>query len=297
MPTFCPRCGATIAADAILCDYCGTATTKSQPALRSQPKELKELPPEFARLKRPKPVIRPLAGVITLLFGIPWTLFSLVFFFAIVGQSVRDQEQFSRLSSEGVTVQGVVTKMETDDSDDSTSYYIHYRFFAPFKNEKKAFEHYNSVSESVYNSVETGGKVEIIYAASDPQLSFVKTAFGPPGLVVPIIGGGMILLFIGVGLAMVIPGFQAAKRFLMLSSQSQIAQATVFDRWEQPDSDSSSYYVAYAFKVSSRQSGSRIISNAEASAQAYKKLKLGEKVRVKFLPDNPQVCQMADFHW
>jgi uncharacterized OB-fold protein len=306
MPASCPRCGAALAPRAILCDYCGTATATSQPALRSQPKELKpnlvepaaELPPEFARLKRPKPTTRPLAGVVMLFFGIPWTFFSLMFLIMIMGQSIREQVQFNRLTSEGVTVQGVVTKTEIDDSDGSTSYYIYYRFTAPLQNEGKTFEHYDSVNQAIYNSVETGGKVEIIYAASDPQLSFVKADFGSPSLWVPIVGGGMSLLFVGIGLTMIIPGFQAGKRLLKLSSQGQVAQATVFDRWEQTDSESSSYYVAYAFKVSEKQTGQqRIISNAEASMQAYKNLKLGEKVRVKFLPDNPQVCQMADFHW
>ena len=96
---------------------------------------------------------------------------------------------------------------------------------------------------------------------------------------------------------MTIFGFQPIGRFLRLRSKGLFAQAVIFDRWEKIDSEGITYYVAYAFKVSSPETGKKIISNAQQSIQAYKKLKIGEKVRVRFLPDNPQICQMTDFYW
>ena len=246
---------------------------------------------------RPKPAEAPLAGLMPFLFGIPWTIFSLVFLFMMIETGVQDQKQYNKLTSEGVTAQAVITKLEIDDSDDSTTYFVYFRFTAPSNGAIKTFEHYDKVSQSLYKLFQTGDKVEIIYAASDPNFSQIKAQFGSPSLFLPLVGGGVSLLFVVVGLSMLIFGFLGVERFLQLRSEGQLAHATIFDRWEKTDSDGSSYFVAYAFKVSSRQTGQQIISNAEQSLQAYKKLGIGSKVKIKYLPTNPQICHMVDFHW
>ena len=294
--SFCPSCGTTVIAGKALCDHCGASLTTNQTG-KSIAQPVMELPPEFSGLKRPKTGSHPLAMLMPLFFGIPWTIFSLVFLFMIIGSTLREQAQFNRLKDEGVTVPGIVTRREMDESDDSRGYFIYYRFVAPVNGRPQTFEHYGSVSQSVYNSFKTGGNLDVLYAASDPQLSVVKASFGPPGFLTLVLIGGMSLLFTGIGVVLIILGFQAAKDFLQLRLQGQSAQAIIFDRWDAFDSDGSSYYVAYAFRAASRQSGQKIISNAQQSIQAYKKLNIGEKVRIRYLPDRPEICQMTDFDW
>ena len=202
-----------------------------------------------------------------------------------------------RLANDGITIQGIITRLDVDDSGDSSRYNVYYRFIAPINGNPQTFEQYASVSQSVYESLETGGRLEVIYSASDPQFSVVKADFGVSSLWPSILGVGMSLLFVGIGLMMVIPGAQAGKHILKLGFQGQLTQATVFARWEETDSDGTSYYVAYAFKVSSRPTGQQIISNAQQSLYAYKKLSIGGQVNIKYLSDNPQICRMANFLW
>ena len=217
----CSSCGANNASGKSICDYCGADLTKRQPGESVPDREpVTDLRAVFSRLARSNPPGNSPAGIVILIFGIPWTVFSLVFFFMIVGLRMRDQMQYNRFKDEGRIAQGVITKLEVEDSDDSTDYYVDYRFSAPFNGEEQNFEHYASVSRSVYQPLETGGKVEIIYAASDPGVSTVKAQFGPPSLLAPILGGGMSLLFTGIGLAMIISGFRAVKRFLQLRKQA-----------------------------------------------------------------------------
>jgi hypothetical protein len=294
----CPYCGATNAPGNMICDYCGTALTKGQPGESKPDLELAvALPPAFSGLKRPKPANISLAGIGTLIFGIPWTIFSVIFLVLVLGVSIREQKLFDRLKIEGLTAQAVITNLEVEDSDDSTSYYVDYRFTVPFNGEVQTYEHYASVSQSVYQPLETGGRVEILYAASDPGVSTVKAQFGPPNLLAPIIGGGMSLLFTGIGLAMIISGFRSGFHFLQLRLQGQFTQAVVFDRWEEPASDGNSYYVAYVFYAYPDQTGRKVVTNAQSGYRAYQKLRIGMQVKVRYLPNTPQVCQMADFSW
>ena len=103
----------------------------------------------------------------------------------------------------------------------------------------------------------------------------------------------MSLLFTAVGLAMIISGFRSGKRFLQLHLQGQFTQATIFDRWEETGLDGTSYYVAYAFFAYPDQTGQKIVTNAEPVYRAYKKLQIGMKVKVRYLPGAPQVCQLV----
>ena len=80
---------------------------------------------------RPKPAEALLAGLVPFLFGIPWTIFNIIFLFMMIEAGVQDQKQYNNLTSEGVTAQAVITKLEIDDSDDSTTHFVYFRFTAP----------------------------------------------------------------------------------------------------------------------------------------------------------------------
>jgi hypothetical protein len=100
---------------------------------------------------------------------------------------------------------------------------------------------------------------------------------------------------LAVGLWMLKIGFTAGSNFLNLRSKGEEAQATIFDTWEESGSDSSSYYVAYAYRVP--RFGKQIFTNAEQSIQAYKKLNIGDKVPLRYLPGDPQIAKLTGFNW
>jgi hypothetical protein len=301
----CPHCGALLAQGKAACDFCGSQIQVTRSTLQIPTPKADNftaetagvLPPEFSRLKRPKVSENPWSSIVGFIFGIPWTIFSFAFLVFILGTTLRDYQRYNQLSSEGVTTQAVVTTLEVDDSGDSTSYEVSYRFVTKTNGDSKIFEAHDSVPASIYNSLETGGKVAVIYVASDPQLSVIQAHFGSPSLIPFVLGGGMSLVFTLIGIAMLYAGFKAGMNLWQFSTKGKITQGIIFERWADTDSDGTNYYVAYAFPVYSNQTGDQMISNAQQSFQAFHKLKIGEKVNLKYLPDNPKTCQLVDFHW
>lgn len=253
------------------------------------------LPPEFAGLKRPKASISSMNSWLTLVFAIPWTLGVLLGFFIFGSHFLNEFMTYARLEHEGITVQGTVINMVVDDSDDSTLYEVSYRFTAPVNGDHATFESADGVSESVYNKLEMGGKLDVIYVKSDPKTSAIKADWGLPDL--RALAFVSILEFIGLalGLWMLKIGVKAGRNHLNLRSKGEETLATIFDAWEESGSDSSSYYVAYAYQVP--EFGGQIFTNAEESVQAYRKLKIGDRVPLRYLPDDPQIAKLTGFNW
>jgi len=258
-------------------------------------KAVPPLPAELSNLKRPKAAGNLLENIFLLLFAIPWTLCSLSGLFMMGGTLIRDYSTYYRLRDEGQTVRGTVTQLSIDDSDDSVSYAVSYRFKAPIQGDWTTFDGYDSVSETVYRQLETGGSLEVIYVASEPAVSAVKADWRPPdnSMIIFMVLWGTFGL--GIGGFMLVRSFRAGKEFLDLRSRGQLTQAIVFDKWEVSGSENSSCYVAYAYRIPGF--GKQLLTSAQQSYQAYKKLQPGETVSIRYLPDKPQVCCLVDFWW
>ena len=177
--TTCPRCGA-ILTTLSSCDYCGTdLATSPIPAanptsiIHPASKPASMLPSELANLKRPKAGMSSSGGVMLLLFAIPWTSCILLGFFFMGARFLKDSMNYVRLSNQGETAHGIVTGLNVDDSGDSTSYDVSYRFRAPLNGAVSVFEKTESVSETVYRRLESGGIVDVVYVRSDPNTSAV----------------------------------------------------------------------------------------------------------------------------
>jgi hypothetical protein len=279
IPPACPSCGAYLPSPpGSHCNYCGAEpAAKPAPAAPLSAESISSLPPELASLIRPKSTnMSSLNSVFTLLFAIPWMLCIFLGFFVFGFHFLNDFITYNRLSNEGVIVRGTVTKLEVDDSGDSTSYDVYYRFNVPVNGDRITIEDKDSVSESIYSKLETGGSVEVIYAKSEPETSAVRLNWGPPDFWGPL----FVFTFEFIGLAfggwMLSTGIKAGKNNLNLHSKGQETAAIVFDRWEESGSETSTYYVAYAYQVPGY--GKQIFTNAEQSSQAYQKLKIGDRV-------------------
>jgi hypothetical protein len=295
--TSCPKCGATLNKTPTTnqpwrCDYCGAElAAKSAPVAESA----STLPSEFAGLERPKASNSSMSGLFTLLFAIPWTLCILLSFFIFGAHFLNEVITYIRLSNESMTAQGTVMRMVVDNSGDSTTYNVSYRFIALVNGEHATLENTDSISESVYNKLKIGGNVDVIYVKSDPKTSAIKADWSLPDLWA--LAFVSILEFIGLafGLWMLKIGITAASNYLNLRSKGEETQAIVFDCWEESGSDSSSYYIAYAYQVPGF--GKQVFTNAEQSMQAYRKLNIGDTISLRYLPDNPKIAKLTGFHW
>jgi hypothetical protein len=199
------------------------------------------------------------------------------------------------LNNEGVTAQGTVTNMVVDSSDDSIVYNVSYRFTAPVNGDNINHEDTDSISESVYNKLEMGGNVDVIYVRSDPKISTIKADWGLPDLWALAFVFTIESIGLAFGIWMLKIGVTAGSNFLNLRSKGEETQATIFDTWEESNSDSASYYVAYAYQVP--QFGKQIFTNVEQSIQAYKKLNIGDRTPLRYLPDDPQTAKLTGFNW
>jgi len=302
--TSCRQCGAAIRlpSNNSHCEYCGAPlqpiTSGIQPPLpvqqTAQPSSNASLTPlEISSLKRPR-ATSPLEGSgCALIFGIGWTLFSLVFVFIGIGGLVSEYLNYFRLQREGVGTTAMIVEMEVDDGDDSTTYYVYYQFTGVANNEAVKIEDRDTVPYLLYSTLKVEQRIEILYASSDPTLTAIKADFHPPNPLLPLLFSGMGILFTAIGGAMVNGGIRGQHHLNRLRDSGRQIQGVIFDHWEDKDSDGdATYFVAYAFKVQARGGSGKIISKAEQNRSAYQKYRIGESVLVRYLPDDPTVCQL-----
>jgi hypothetical protein len=148
-------------------------------------------------------------------FGLVWTAFALIFLVAGVGFYLNERKAYNVLTQEGVSSVARVTLLYQDtDSEDNTTYYVGYQYTAPIAGEPTVLTAQQSVPEELYQRLENGMQVEILYAASQPSLSEIKASFGPPGLTPLICIGGMGLLFTGIGIVLVVSALSSMGRAL-----------------------------------------------------------------------------------
>ncbi len=311
----CPRCGATIN---ILvtnqpqhCEYCGTLirptireSDKSHPSMvvksPDQPNSVLvegvSLPPEYSNIKRPRPSTPVGAqGIVGIFFGVVWTLFSLVFLVLGLNTVLGEILLNLRVQKEGLVVQGVITKLEIDDSGDSTSYYVNYQFQAPLKGDFTQFNHRQDVSRTTYNLLIVGQKVDVQYASSDANVSRLKSESGRSnllsGLLFTAVGG----FFVLIGMTIAVDAAKSLNQLDQLRQSGLKTQATLIEHWKDKDSDGDPvYFVTYAFQVVSSQGRTRIITRTEQQRKIYEKYQLGDIITVRCLPDNPDVCQILE---
>jgi hypothetical protein len=118
-------------------------------------------------------------------------------------------------------------------------------------------------------------------------MTVIKSEFEPPSLLFSLTFSGMGGLFLSIGLAMMYGVFKAQMQLRELCAQGRQAQGFVFDRWKDKDSDGApTYFVAFAFRTNFQ-----IITCAEQNKILYDKYEIGDSLIVRYLPDNPQICQ------
>jgi len=72
-----------------------------------------------------------------------------------------------------------------------------------------------------------------------------------------------------------------------LTSQGQLVQGVLFDRWVKYGK-SRRDYVAYYFEPP----GQAGVIRTEINSNAYRKLRIGDSVQVRYMPEEPQICRL-----
>lgn len=183
------------------------------------------------------------------------------------------------LESEGVvTMATVAQKRIVEDDEDGDTYYVDYTFVATSEiGRAEGVRREERVSYQLFSRVPEEGRVEVIYARSDPEIARM-TAHYEPGKVsyVPIIVGGIVALTDALLLFWFYKRYVNASR---LEIEGVPGTVTILDLHESSDSDSTTYYVAYALP-----DGQQI--RHSVSRKIYETLKVGDVVRIIYLPDD-----------
>jgi hypothetical protein len=225
-------------------------------------------------------------------FGIFWTLFSLVFVVVGIWIFISEKNTYNRLMNEGVTVMGQVTDMQIDYDDDSNTYYASFAF----KSAGTVYNNRESVSRSYYNSLKVGDRVEVLFAASDPNLSRLKGDFSPPNALFPLIFSGMGGLFTLIGFWVIWQGLGGQENLAELRKNGKISQAIIFDKWTTRGSKGrTNHIIAFRFAAIAEDGGQIEVAHAEYNPRAYRQLTIGDDTPVRYLPTKPEVCQLVDY--
>jgi len=299
----CPRCGATLLEGDALCPYCGTANPLPQvkpapqafrPSAAPAPlPEQDNLPPELARLQAPKPSQPLEASGCMLFFFLSWTLFSALFLVLGVGMYIRDSIAYNRLSREGIPAAATITNLEIHSGDDSDSYYVSYQFQASIKGDTARFRGSDQVSSSFFSRLKVGQTIEIIYSPADPSISAVKAELRPASMTLLLCFGGLGGLFTLIGLILISSSIMGIVNTNRLRLGGRVTQGIVFKKWTETDSaGDTTYFVAYVFKAEIPGQGVQRIPRAEQNKTVYDKYQVGDSISIRYLPVNPQTCQV-----
>jgi hypothetical protein len=184
LPSHCPACGgewsdSRINDKDLSCRYCGHSLSisapepwKAAPSTRSYAAEDVKTP-EF--LNKMSTGSRILQSGCLLIFGIVWVLLSTFAIVLIAVEFYQDYKITQILSSEGVQTRATITNLTVDhDSEDGYTYYVSYQYQVPTKGDLAPYSGRQSVSSSIFATLEKGGKVDIVYAASQPSVSDIE---------------------------------------------------------------------------------------------------------------------------
>jgi hypothetical protein len=101
-----------------------------------------------------------------ILFFIPFILVGIGF----MGYAIYETYKATVLQSAGITTQGQFINRRISEDDDSTSYYVTYRF----NHQNQAYTHEQSVNYGLYNEAgETGARVKVVYLPGNPSISAI----------------------------------------------------------------------------------------------------------------------------
>lgn len=232
-----------------------------------------------------KQQLAPDEGVKGLVFGVIWTLFSLVFFSVAGVTTFNDWRTHQQLKEMGQIVQGQIAVRENFFDADSDSYYLTYRYRVA----GEVYDNEDSVSERLYDSKQVGDVVSILYDPQEPQRARLED--NPPVSYWFVVGvGTMGLVFITIGLVALVYFGSRWRTWQILRKNGRQVPAKIIETWVQTDSDGDDiYYVAYGFTLTRKDGSQKQFYKAQYSQnENYHALRTGDEVQVLVMMSDPE---------
>ena len=187
------------------------------------------------------------------------------------------------LQTEGVETTARITDKRISSGDDSDTYYVYYTFTAVGNDERREISRKDSVPEELYDQVEYGGSLPIIYARNNPKIMRIRALY-TPGRVSYwplVISGGLGLLCYLSSWAL----FRSYRTAQRLDDEGIPTTTPLLDCWHEEASDSVFYYAAYALP------GVGPVRQI-VDKPTYDRLRVGDTVRLVVLPDQPKTFRV-----
>lgn len=247
--------------------------------------------PTVAVFTRPTPQRPPGmgAGGCGFVFGLGWTGFSLLFVIIPLAVLITEWRTFELLRAGGVTTEAVVINRRMIEDSDGDSYYVTYRYEVPIEGDRMQLTNEESVSHATYQELTPESRVQVRYAAANPELVRLEgqskffqaislTCFGLFGAVFVLIGGWLIY-----------SSGREVYRARLLAWSGQTAAGQVTACWIETDSEGDQEYcVAFRFAAPGRPE----VVAAEYNRKAYDSLQVGDPVQVRYAPGKPEICRL-----
>ena len=214
-------------------------------------------------------------------------VWAIALLFSLLSLSLGGSMQFRAiraawlLEREGVIVAAtVVDRAATEDSDGYQTYSVTYAFDVQTTGGgMRTISRKEHVPYGVFVQVEEGGRIDAIYARSDPEVVQLVANYSPgPSTYLPGIIGGTIAVL---GFLIAWAAYRRYRTALRLDAEGYPASVTVFDLFESPGSEGI-YYVAYTLP-----DGQKVCHTVNAAM--YQRLDIGRTIRIVYLPGNPQI--------
>ncbi|MFM7642194.1 MAG: DUF3592 domain-containing protein [Cyanobium sp.] len=174
------------------------------------------------------------------------------------------------------------------------SYTVFYAFSAFRQGRLQRFKSQKDVSAELYQSLTKGGKVRVLYAASNPDNSTIQEPFGFDTFIGAILYSILCITFPRMGFLTLSHGALEIKELYLLKRDGRFTQAIIFDRWQYREDTGDGYVeryvVAYAFEGGLPR---QIITAAIDNVRIHNQCKIGDSLRVHYVHAQPTICEVV----
>lgn len=260
-------------------------------------------PIPLSQLKRPAPTPRVGGAYVTFFFGIFWLIGTLVLPLLSLKTFYINRYKYVELKRDGQRVKARIVQFKRIAQDEGNTYEACYQYNVVDPGpgaasvSDRALEACESSSSNDLASLREGDEVDVVYAKKSPRLASLAQRLRPPAGFEVVFGFTIGCLFSLVGVLLITRNYQRIRNHALLRKHGELASGVLFDRWHDNGEDSRADFVAFAFLVPTRGGSPDLFTSAQRSKAAYSALTVGQRTTVRYLPEDPRVCELVDYPW
>lgn len=229
------------------------------------------------------------------IIGLAFIAAGIMGFYLTYHSKDTDERNYQLLQETGVETTAVVIRKTNSRKHQPQIMYV---YQVPLPNGRdQELHNWATISLDEYRNLMVGqSRVPIIYSEREPYVSVLKSDFHPPqdfNFILALLGMGT---FIIAGSYLLVVSGNHLFQIFTLNRHGQKTMGIVFDKWQQegwrrkrrtPILDC----VAYYFDIQDETGRLRVV-RAENNAAAFRVLSEDNVVKVRYLPDKPEICRL-----